>query len=73
MHAQRHEPPVEIRLSEAEVIALAYHRAAAGDAWAALVRAVEDALTDLQDAEARVLAQGRLISRGYARCRAGTA
>ena len=73
MHAQRHEPPVEIRLSEAEVIALAYPRAASGDAWAALVRAVEDALTDLRDAEARVLAQVRLISRGYARCRAGMA
>ncbi|WP_245297812.1 hypothetical protein [Methylobacterium radiotolerans] len=64
---------MEIRLSEAKVIALAYHRSASGDAWAALVRALEEALTDLQDAEAPVLAQGWLISRGYARCHAGTA
>ena len=73
MHVQQHKPPVDIRLSEAEVIALAYHRAAHGDAWAALVMAICDALTDLGEAEQRVVEQGRLISRGYARCRAGVA
>ncbi|KQT96080.1 hypothetical protein ASG60_20810 [Methylobacterium sp. Leaf469] len=59
--------PVEIRLSDAEVIALAYHRAAHGDAWAALVRAVEDALADLAEAERRTMQRDRLISRGYVR------
>lgn len=67
MQAQPVEPPVDIRLSEAEAIALAYHRAARGDAWAALVRAVEDALADLAEAERRTLQRDRLISRGYVR------
>ena len=78
MHASPQEPPVEIRLTEAERIALAYHRAARGDAWAALVRAVEDALADLAEAERRTMQRDRLISRGYVRgavplARAGTA
>lgn len=67
MHAHAHEPPVEIRLSEAERIALAYHRAARGDAWAALVRAIEDALADLTEAERRTMQRDRLISHGYVR------
>ncbi|WP_409568405.1 hypothetical protein [Methylobacterium sp. J-072] len=71
MLAHPHEPTAEIRLTEAEAIALAYHRAARGDAWNALVAAITDALTDLGEAEQRVTQQSRLISRGYARCRTG--
>jgi hypothetical protein len=67
MHVQRHAPPVEIRQPEAEAIAAAYRRATAGDARAALVQAITDALTDLDAAERRAAGQGRLISRGYAR------
>jgi hypothetical protein len=67
MQAQPDEPPVEIRLTEAEAIALAYHRAARGDAWAALVRAIKDALADLAEAERRTLRRDRLISHGYVR------
>lgn len=67
MQAQPIEPPVDIRLSEAEAIALAYHRAARGDAWTALVRAVEDALADFAEAERRSMQRDRLISRGYVR------
>ncbi|KQP91560.1 hypothetical protein [Methylobacterium sp. Leaf117] len=67
MQAQPNEPPVDIRLTEAETIALAYHRAARGDAWAALVQAVEDALRDLAEAEHRTVQQRQLISRGYIR------
>jgi hypothetical protein len=63
---------VDVRLTEAEVIALAYHRAARGDAWSALVTAVADALVDLGEAEQRLARQDRLISRGYARCWTGT-
>lgn len=70
MQAQPVEPPVDIRLSEAEAIALAYRRAARGDTWAALVRAVEDALADLAEAERRSMQQDRLISRGYVRASA---
>ncbi|WP_443189798.1 hypothetical protein [Methylobacterium sp. Leaf94] len=58
---------MDIRLTEAETIALAYHRAARGDAWAALVQAVEDALGDLAEAERQTAQQCRLISRGYIR------
>jgi hypothetical protein len=67
MQAQPNEPPVDIRLTEAETIALAYHRAARGDAWAALVQAFEDALGDLAEAERQTAQQRRLISRGYIR------
>jgi hypothetical protein len=67
MYARPFEPPVEVKLSEAETIALAYHRAAQGDAWTALVRAVEDALADLAEAERRTMGRDRLISRGYVR------
>lgn len=67
MQAQPHEPPVDIRLTEAEAIALAYQRAARGDAWTALVRAVDDALADLVEAEERSHRRDRLISRGYIR------
>jgi hypothetical protein len=73
MHAQRHEPPVEIRPSEAEAIAASYLRAADGDARAALVRAITDALIDLDAAELRLVKQRRLISRGYAYCLTGAA
>ena len=38
MHPQPYEPPVEIPLTEAETIALAYRRAARSDTWAALVQ-----------------------------------
>jgi|GEM_PF-1540142 len=71
MHADPEGMPVEIRPREAEVIAFAYHRAARGDAWAALVAAISDALTDLDAAESRVARQAQLISRGYARCQTG--
>jgi hypothetical protein len=67
MHARPFEPPVAVKLSEAETIALAYHRAAHGDPWAALVRVVEDALADLAEAERRTMQRDRLISRGYVR------
>ena len=67
MHPEPYEPPVEIRLSEAETIALAYRRAARGDAWSALVWAIEDALSDLAEAERRTMRRDRLISRGYVR------
>lgn len=79
MHADPEEIPVEIRpreafeeafedgTGEAEAIAFAYHRAARGDAWRALVAAITDALVDLDAAERRIARQDRLISRGYAR------
>ena len=67
MQPQPNEPPVDIRLTEAETIALAYHRAARGDAWVARVQAVEDALGDLAEAERQTQQQRRLISRGYIR------
>jgi len=73
MHAHPQELPVEIRLTEAERIALAYHRAARGDAWAALVRAIEDALADLTEAERRTMQRDRLISHGYVRGSLNTA
>lgn len=69
MHALPHEPPVDIRLTEAEAIALHYYQAAHRDGWAALVRAVADALADLDAAERRAAEQGRLVSHGYARAR----
>ncbi|WP_342028228.1 hypothetical protein [Methylobacterium phyllostachyos] len=53
------------------MIAFAYHRAARGDAWAALVAAISDALADLEAAELRVARQARLISWGYARGQTG--
>ncbi|KQO77865.1 hypothetical protein [Methylobacterium sp. Leaf88] len=58
---------MDIRLREEETNALAYHRAARGDAWAALVQAVEDAPGGLAEAERRTAPQRRLISRGYIR------
>ncbi|GJE57370.1 MULTISPECIES: hypothetical protein [Methylobacterium] len=73
MHAHPNEPPVEIRLTEAETIALAYRRAARGDTWVALVRAVEDALADLSEAERRTMQRDRLISYGYIRGSVSTA
>ena len=76
MHVDRVEVPVEIcpsaALGEAEGIAVAYHRAAQGDAWAALVAAITDALADLDAAERCIARQERLISRGYARGWTGT-
>ncbi|AWN35884.1 hypothetical protein [Methylobacterium radiodurans] len=57
----------DVLLTEAETIALAYRKAAHGDAWAALVRAIEDALSDLAEAERRSLRRDRLISRGFIR------
>lgn len=67
MHTQSHEPPVDIRMSEAETIALAYLRDAKGDRWEALVRLAEDALGDLASAEAAIRERGRQVSRGYVR------
>ena len=67
MHVQSQEPPTEVRLSEAEAVALAYLRAARDDRWAALVRLAEDALADIDAAEATIREQGRRISHGYAR------
>ncbi|MCJ2072029.1 hypothetical protein MKK75_25045 [Methylobacterium sp. J-030] len=58
---------------EAEVIACAYHRAARGDLWGALVAAITDALVDLDAAERRIARQDQLISRGYARGWTGAA
>ncbi|QGY03678.1 hypothetical protein MMSR116_18600 [Methylobacterium mesophilicum SR1.6/6] len=71
MHADPDDAPVEIRLREAELIAGAYHRAARGDVWGALVAAIADALADLDEAERCIARQGALISRGYARGRTG--
>ncbi len=59
----------ETEPTEAECIAYAYRVANGGNAWAALVRAVEDALTDLAEAERRTLRRDRLISHGYVRGR----
>ncbi len=67
MHPLPHEPPVDIRLTEAEAIALHYYQAAHRDGWIALVQAVADALADLDAAERRAAEQGRLVSHGYAR------
>ncbi|WCS23953.1 hypothetical protein LOK46_22805 [Methylobacterium sp. NMS14P] len=72
MHPDPDAAPAEIRLREAEMIAVAYHRAARGDAWAALVAAVADALVDLEALERRLARQGGLISLGYARGRTET-
>lgn len=69
MHPDPEAAPAEIRLREAETIAVAYHRAAKGDAWAALVAAIADALVDLDALERRLARQGGLISLGYARGR----
>lgn len=73
MHAQPHEPPVDIRLTEAEAIALHYYQAAHRDGWAALVRAIADALADLDAAERHIADHGRLVSHGYARSHVGVA
>ncbi len=69
MHAQPHEPPVDIRLTEAEAIALHYYRAAHRDGWTALVQAIADALADLDAADQHAIEQARLVSHGYARAR----
>lgn len=69
MHVEPHEPPVDIRLTEAEAIALHYYQSAHRDGWTALVQAITDALADLDVAERHATAQGRLISHGYARAR----
>lgn len=73
MHVRPHEPPVDIRLTEAEAIALHYYQAAHRDGWTALVHAIADALADLDAAERRVADSGRLVSHGYARGRVGVA
>lgn len=64
-----HGRVVDEGASDAERIAAAYAYAADGDTWAALVRAVSDALADLAEAERRSLRRDRLISRGYVRAR----
>lgn len=53
--------------TEAETVALAYLRDADHDRWLALVRLAQDALNDLDSAEALIRERGRQISRGYVR------
>jgi hypothetical protein len=53
--------------TEAETVALAYLRDAGNDRWEALVRLAQDALADLDCAEAVIRERGRQISRGYVR------
>ena len=53
--------------SEAESIALAYFSAHRRDGWAALVHAIEDALADLDAADAAIRERGRQVSLGYVR------
>lgn len=60
--------PIEVPVTDAERIAYAY-RATHGDVWTAMVRAVEDALADLAEAERRTQRRERLISKGYVRSR----
>ncbi|ACB26208.1 hypothetical protein [Methylobacterium radiotolerans] len=72
MHPDPDAAPAEIRLREAEMIAVAYRRAARGDAWTALVAAIADALVDLEALERRLARQGGLVSLGYARGRTET-
>ena len=67
MHAHPDAVPGDIRLREAEQIAAAYHRAARGDGWQALVSAIADARADRDEAERCLGRQSQLISRGYAR------
>lgn len=62
-----HRQVVDERIPAAARIAEVYLRATGGDAWAALVHAVADALNDLAEAERRRLRRDRLISRGYVR------
>ncbi|WP_348649331.1 hypothetical protein [Methylobacterium sp. OT2] len=64
---------MDIRLTEAEAIALHYYQAAHRDGWAALVHAIADALADLDAAERHIAERGRLVSHGYARGRVGLA
>ncbi|AIQ91368.1 hypothetical protein [Methylobacterium oryzae] len=60
---------MDIRLTEAEAIALHYYRAAHRDGWTALVQAIADALADLDAADQHAIEQARLVSHGYARAR----
>lgn len=53
--------------TEAESIALAYLRDAGNDRWVALVQLAQDALSDLDRAEAVIRERGHLISYGYVR------
>ncbi|KAB1075186.1 hypothetical protein [Methylobacterium planeticum] len=50
-----------------EAIAAAYLEAADGDSALAIRRIIQDALTDLCEAERRTLRRDRLISHGYVR------
>lgn len=59
--------------TEAEMIASAYLYASKGDARSALLHAIEDALSDLSEADRRTLRRDRLISRGYIRAGSVTA
>ncbi len=67
MHPQPYEPPVEIRPTKTETIALAYRRTARGDAWSTLVQTIEDVLSDRAEAECRTMQRDRLILHGYVR------
>ena len=55
------------RTCPVEAIVTAYLETAHGDAGLALRCAVTDALADLMEAERRIRAHSRLISRGYVR------
>ena len=56
-------------LDEAESVALAYHRAAGGDAWAALIAMARDALAEMEHADSIIRDRGRQVSHGYVRGR----
>ncbi|MGU3404074.1 hypothetical protein [Methylobacterium brachiatum] len=60
---------MELRLNEAEAIALHYFQAAHRDGWTALVQAIADALAGIDAAERHIADHGRLVSHGYARGR----
>ena len=57
--------PIDVPVSDAERIAYA-------DPWTAMVRAVEDALADLTEAERHTQRRERPISKGYVRSRLDT-
>lgn len=70
---ERASPVEPWLLDEAEGVALAYHQAARGDAWAALVAMARDALADRGALEERLRACDRRVSRGYVRGDVGAA